>query len=82
MVIRFVNNAISAERSMKNGMIWLLMTLSAVIVAGCRTEVETTEDSHKVEVAVPKVEVGDAPVDLDPKTDKDVDVDTPSPGDT
>ncbi len=48
---------------------------------GCRAEVKTTEDSHRIEVEVPKVEIGDEPVDLDPDTDADVDIDTPAPGD-
>jgi hypothetical protein len=48
---------------------------------GCRTKVETTEDSTRVEAEGPKVELGDKPVDLDPSTDEDVDVDTPAPGD-
>jgi hypothetical protein len=48
---------------------------------GCSAEVKTTDDSTKVEVEGPKLEVGDKPVDLDPSTDDDVDVDTPAPGD-
>jgi len=48
---------------------------------GCSAKVETTDDSTKVEAEVPKVELGDKPVDLDPSTDDDVDVDTPAPGD-
>jgi hypothetical protein len=59
-----------------------LLILAAVFVAhGCRAKVETTEDSTKVEAEGPKVEIGDKPVDLDPKTDSDVDIDTPAPGD-
>jgi hypothetical protein len=50
-------------------------------LAGCSAKVETTEDSTRVEAEGPKIEVGDAPVDLDPGTDDDVDVDTPAPGD-
>jgi hypothetical protein len=56
----------------------LLMPFSS---PGCSGRVATTEDSVKVEGEVPKVEVGDAPVDLDPRTDDDVDIDTPAPGD-
>jgi hypothetical protein len=56
----------------------LAMVASAL---GCRAEVQTTDDSTRVEVEAPKVEVGDKPVDLDPSTDEDVDVDTPAPGD-
>jgi hypothetical protein len=60
----------------------VLSLVTAATTLGCSAEVETTDDSHKVEVEVPKVEVGDAPVDADPRTDDDVDVDTPAPGDT
>ena len=42
---------------------------------------KTTDDSTKIEAEGPKIEVGDKPVDLDPSTDDDVDVDTPAPGD-
>jgi hypothetical protein len=45
----------------------------------CTGNVETTDDSTKIEV--PKVEVGDEAPDLDPRTDDDVDIDTPAPGD-
>ena len=48
---------------------------------GCSADVKTTDDSTKVEVEGPKLEVGDKPVDLDPTTDSDVDIDTPAPGD-
>jgi hypothetical protein len=48
---------------------------------GCTAKVDTTDDSTKVEVEGPKLEVGDKPVDMDPSTDDDVDVDTPAPGD-
>ena len=67
---------------MKNGMTWFLSLLMAAASIGCTADVETTDDSHKIEVEVPKVEVGDEPVDLDPQTDEDVDIDTPAPGDT
>ncbi len=50
-------------------------------VWGCSAKVETTDDSTKVEAEGPKIEVGDQPVDLDPSTDDDVDIDTPAPGD-
>jgi hypothetical protein len=59
-----------------------LSLLIAGVTIGCSADVTTTEDSHKVEIETPKVEVGDEPVDLDPRTDDDVDVDTPAPGDT
>jgi hypothetical protein len=48
---------------------------------GCSAKVDTTEDSTKVEVEGPKLDLGDQPVDADPSTDADVDVDTPAPGD-
>ena len=63
-----------------NTFLFSLVTAAAAI--GCTADVETTDDAHKIEVEVPKVEVGDEPVDLDPRTDDDVDVDTPAPGDT
>jgi hypothetical protein len=49
--------------------------------AGCTADVSETPDSTKIEVEAPKVDVGDAPVDLDPATDDDIDIDTPAPGD-
>ena len=56
--------------------------LGAVLaVTGCTAEVKTTDDSHRVSVETPKIETGGEPVDLDPATDGDVDVDTPLPGD-
>ncbi len=48
---------------------------------GCSAKVETTDDSTKVEAEGPKLEIGEEPVDLDPSTDDDVDIDTPAPGD-
>lgn len=65
---------------MKSITITLLMFVGMAAV-GCTGKVETTDDSVKVEGEVPKVEVGDAPIDLDPRTDKDIDIDTPAPGD-
>ena len=50
-------------------------------IFGCSAKVEETEDSTKTTVEAPKLEVGEKPVDLDPKTDDDVDIDTPAPGD-
>ena len=55
--------------------------VAIAMLVGCSGKVETTEDSTKVETEGPKIEVGDQPVDLDPSTDGDVDVDTPAPGD-
>jgi hypothetical protein len=60
----------------------ILGLATALATIGCTADVETTEDSHKIEVETPKVEVGDEPVDLDTDTDDDVDIDTPAPGDT
>jgi hypothetical protein len=57
------------------------LTVSALIAGGCRADVETTEDSTKLELEGPKLETGDGPLDLDPRTDDDLDVDTPAPGD-
>ena len=51
------------------------------VALGCSSNVETTDDSTKIEAEVPKVEVGDEAPDLDPGTDDDVDIDTPAPGD-
>jgi hypothetical protein len=50
------------------------------ITVGCTGNVETTEDSTKIQAEVPKVEVGDETPDLNPRTDDDVDIDTPAPG--
>ena len=50
-------------------------------LAGCQAGVETTDDSVRVGAEVPKVEVGEKPVDLDPGTDEDIDIDSPAPGD-
>ena len=58
-----------------------LVILTALGTLGCRGRVETTEDSVRVDGEAPKVEVGDAPLDLDPRTDQDLDIDTPAPGD-
>jgi hypothetical protein len=58
-----------------------LFILIALAVAGCSGNVETTDDSTRIETEIPKVEVGDRTPDLDPRTDDDIDVDTPAPGD-
>ena len=52
-----------------------------LLALGCTGNVETTDDSIKMEAEVPKVEIGDEAPDLDPSTDDDVDIDTPAPGD-
>jgi hypothetical protein len=61
--------------------ITFLLLLLATTIAGCSGSVETTDDSTRVETDLPKVEVGDQKPDLDPRTDDDIDVDTPVPGD-
>lgn len=48
---------------------------------GCAGEVATTEDSIRMEVETPKLEVGDGDLDMNPATDSDIDIDTPAPGD-
>lgn len=58
-----------------------LLLCATLACAGCAAEVKTTDDANRVSVDVPKVETGDRPVDLDPGTDDDIDVDTPLPGD-
>jgi hypothetical protein len=55
--------------------------LLVVLALGCTGDVETTDDSVKMEAEVPKVEIGDESPDLDVTTDDDVDIDTPAPGD-
>jgi hypothetical protein len=57
------------------------LTMALAALGGCKAEVSQTDDSTKVEVEGPKVEVGEKTPDLDPRTDHDVDVDTPLPGD-
>lgn len=59
----------------------LALILAAIAAIGCSGKISTTDDSTKVEMEGPKVEVGDETPDLDPRTDDDVDVDTPAPGD-
>lgn len=51
-------------------------------IAGCSGDVETTDDSTRVEAEGPVVETGEAEVDADPSTDDDIDIDTPAEGDT
>jgi hypothetical protein len=60
----------------------LVVALSIASLAGCSGAVEETDDSVRLEGELPKVETGPAPVDLDPATDDDVDIDTPAAGDT
>lgn len=58
----------------------LLILFSGSLLVGCDADARATEDSTQLEVDVPTVDVGDAPVDLDPTTDDDVD--TPLKGDS
>jgi hypothetical protein len=58
-----------------------MVVVSSLAAAGCSQRAETTEDSNKIETEVPKVELGNEPIDLDVRTDEDVDIDTPAPGD-
>lgn len=60
----------------------MISLLAAIGMNGCAGDVETTDDSTRMEIEGPKVEQGDEPVDLDPSTDDDVDIDTPLPGDS
>lgn len=53
----------------------------SVATFGCSGEVSTTDDSTRVQLEGPKVETGDKPLDLNPKTDDDLDIDTPLAGD-
>ncbi|QEG38450.1 hypothetical protein [Roseimaritima ulvae] len=58
-----------------------LMLTSAAIL-GCDGEAGVTEDSTRLEVEMPRVDVGDEPLDMNPATDDDVDIDTPIEGDS
>lgn len=61
----------------------IYLTFAALaLTAGCSAKVESTDDSVKLEAELPKVEVGEKAPDLDPRTDDDVDIDTPAPGDS
>ena len=59
----------------------VLLSMALAAISGCKAEVSQTDDSTKLEVEGPKVEVGEKTPDLDPRTDDDVDVNTPLPGD-
>jgi len=59
-----------------------LVLLAALLAGGCAGDVSTTDDSTELEIEGPKVETGDAPTDLNPATDDDIDIDTPIPGDS
>jgi hypothetical protein len=66
---------------MRHHIVGFLALALALPTIGCTGDVTPTDDSVKVEVEVPKVEVGDKTPDLDPSTDDDIDIDTPAPGD-
>jgi hypothetical protein len=79
---RLLNAGLGGEGTMTMYRIaGILFILMAAALAGCSGNVETTDDSTRIETEVPKVEVGDRKPDLDPGTDDDIDVDTPAPGD-
>jgi hypothetical protein len=58
-----------------------LAIFTVLALSGCSGDVTTTDDSVKLEAEIPKVEIGDETPDIDPRTDDDVDIDTPAPGD-
>jgi len=57
-----------------------VLLIGLPFTAGSDGSASTTEDSTKFELEVPKVE--DDPVDLNPATAGDVDIDTPMKGDS
>ena len=57
---------------------FVLAAVMAMSAIGCTGNVKSTTDSTKVEVEVPKIEVGPQKVDMDPRTDGDIDVKTPT----
>ena len=59
-----------------------LFVVAGLTFTGCAGDVETTEESTRVEAEGPVVETGEEDTDFDPSTDEDVDVDTPLEGDT
>jgi hypothetical protein len=58
-----------------------LLLAAAAALVGCTGDAKETDDSVHLETDLPKVEIGEGDVDLNPKTDDDVDIDTPKPGD-
>jgi PBP1b-binding outer membrane lipoprotein LpoB len=56
---------------------FLIILFMALLLIGCRAQVEPTDNSVKVEAELPKVEIKKTP-DLDPRTDDDVDIKTPT----
>ena len=63
---------------MKHFAVLIMMLVSLSLIA-CRAEVKPSNDSTKVEIEGPKVEIKKTP-DLDPRTDHDVDIKTPGSG--
>lgn len=59
-----------------------VLFVALAFAVGCSGSASTTDDSAKLELEVPKVEVGDEPLDLNPATDGDIDIDTPMKGDS
>jgi hypothetical protein len=59
-----------------------VLLIALPFISGCDGSASTTDDSTKLELEVPKVEIGDDPMDLNPATDVDVDIDTPMTGDS
>jgi hypothetical protein len=66
---------------MKNFTFAIMVLALAIGAVGCTGDVQTTDDSLHIEADLPKVETGSKSLDLNPKTDEDVDIDTPLPGD-
>ncbi len=58
------------------------LCIAFATVVGCDGSTSTTDDSTRLEVEVPKVEIGDEPIDMNPATDDDLDIDTPLEGDS
>ena len=56
--------------------------LLSTSLVGCDGSAGTTDASTRIDIEVPKVELGDEPVDLNPSTDGDIDIDTPLKGDS
>lgn len=59
----------------------ILLFLFPSVLVGCASDVKTTDDATQVQVDLPKVELGEQAIDLDPRTDGDIDIDTPLKGD-
>jgi hypothetical protein len=64
---------------MKSPIAYSLSVAFAIATAGCMAKVEPTDDSVRVEAELPKVEVSQQQPDLNPRTDDDIDIDTPAP---